>query len=91
MLAMADACIAAQNSVVAAESLGVGSCYIGDILENVEEHRMPVRPSRLRNACGNGCIWVSDGTAKTAKEATALLFCLYCAGELLSEIFSSRT
>lgn len=39
MLAMADACVAAQNSVVAAESLGVGSCYIGDILENVEEHR----------------------------------------------------
>ena len=25
--------------MVAAESLGVGSCYIGDILENVEEHR----------------------------------------------------
>jgi len=25
--------IAAQNTVVAAESLGVGSCYIGDILE----------------------------------------------------------
>lgn len=34
LLASADALIAAQNTVVAAESLGIGSCYIGDILEN---------------------------------------------------------
>ena len=38
-LAVADACIAAQNVVVAAQSLGLGSCYIGDILENCEEVR----------------------------------------------------
>ena len=37
--ACADALIAAQNTVVAAESLGVGSCYIGDILENCERVR----------------------------------------------------
>ena len=37
-LAQADAIIAAQNAVVAAESLGVGSCYIGDITENFEYH-----------------------------------------------------
>ena len=37
MLATADALIAAQNTVVAAESLGIGSCYIGDILENHDE------------------------------------------------------
>jgi nitroreductase len=36
LLAYADALIAAQNAVVAAESLGLGSCYIGDILENRE-------------------------------------------------------
>ena len=36
-LAMADACIAAQNTVVAAWSMGLGSCYIGDVLENCEE------------------------------------------------------
>lgn len=36
LLAMADAVIAAQNVVVAAEGLGLGSCYIGDILENRE-------------------------------------------------------
>ncbi|WP_461206003.1 nitroreductase family protein [Clostridium sp. DL1XJH146] len=39
LLACADAIIAAQNTVVAAESLGVGSCYIGDIIENCEEVR----------------------------------------------------
>lgn len=39
LLACADAIIAAQNTVVAAESLGLGSCYIGDIIENCEEVR----------------------------------------------------
>lgn len=39
MLAVLDATIAAQNAVVAAESLGVGSCYIGDVMENCEEQR----------------------------------------------------
>lgn len=39
MLAMADTLIAAQNAVVAAESYGIGSCYIGDIMENIEIQR----------------------------------------------------
>ena len=39
MLAMMDALIAAQTAVIAAESLGIGSCYIGDILENWEIHQ----------------------------------------------------
>lgn len=39
LLAIQDAVIAAQNAVVAAESFGLGSCYIGDILEQAEEHR----------------------------------------------------
>jgi len=39
LLAVADAVIAAQNSVVAAEALGIGSCYIGDILEREEDVR----------------------------------------------------
>ncbi len=38
-LCMQDAIIAAQNSVVAAESLGIGSCYIGDVIENFEQVR----------------------------------------------------
>lgn len=37
MLAVTDATIAAQNTVVAAESLGIGSCYIGDIMENQKD------------------------------------------------------
>ncbi|WP_320129000.1 nitroreductase family protein [uncultured Sphaerochaeta sp.] len=36
-LCLQDAIIAAQTSVIAAESLGIGSCYIGDILENFEQ------------------------------------------------------
>lgn len=39
LLAVSDANIAAQNAVVAAESLGIGSCYIGDIMEQREVHR----------------------------------------------------
>ena len=39
MLAVTDTAIAAQNAVVAAHSLGLGSCYIGDIMENCEIHR----------------------------------------------------
>ena len=31
--------IAAQNAVIAAESLGIGTCYIGDIMENYECHK----------------------------------------------------
>ncbi len=38
-LACCDALIAAQTAVIAAESLGLGSCYIGDILEKYEVHR----------------------------------------------------
>ena len=39
MLACQDAMIAAQTAVTAAESLGLGSCYIGDIMQHYEEHR----------------------------------------------------
>ena len=38
-LAQADTLIAAQNAVVAAHSLGLGSCYIGDITEKYEYHK----------------------------------------------------
>lgn len=38
-LACCDALIAAHTAVVAAESFGIGSCYIGDIMENYETHR----------------------------------------------------
>ncbi len=39
LLACCDALIAAQTAVISAESMGIGSCYIGDILENYEIHQ----------------------------------------------------
>ena len=43
LLAVSDATVAAQNAVTAAWSLGIGSCYIGDIMENAEAHRRLLR------------------------------------------------
>ena len=37
LLSIEDTMIAAQNAVTAAWSLGIGSCYIGDIMENYEQ------------------------------------------------------
>ncbi len=39
VMACCDALIAAQTTVLAAESLGMGSCYVGDIMAHHEEHR----------------------------------------------------
>ena len=39
LLACCDALVAAQNTVLMAESRGIGSCYIGDILEQYERHQ----------------------------------------------------
>lgn len=36
-IAAQDAVIAAQTAVIAAEAVGLGSCYIGDVVENAEE------------------------------------------------------
>lgn len=38
-IACCDALISAQTAVIAAEALGIGSCYIGDIMERYETHR----------------------------------------------------
>ncbi len=39
LLAVDDALIAAHTAVITAEILGLGSCYIGDIMEKYEYHR----------------------------------------------------
>ena len=39
LLAVSDANIAAANAVVAASSYGIGSCFIGDVMENCERQR----------------------------------------------------
>lgn len=36
-IAAQDAVIAAQNAVIAAEAVGLGSCYIGDVVERAED------------------------------------------------------
>ena len=52
LLALADTCIAAQNAVVAADSLGIGSCYIGDVIENAEQMREALHlPEYVVPAC----------------------------------------
>ncbi len=39
ILSMQDALLAAQNAVIAAESLGIGSCYISRIMEYMDLHK----------------------------------------------------
>ncbi len=52
LLAVEDALIAAQNAVTAAESMGIGSCYIGDVMENAEEMKALLRlPKYVYPAC----------------------------------------
>lgn len=52
LLAVEDALIAAQNAVTAAESLGIGSCYIGDVMENAEEMKaVLLLPQYVYPAC----------------------------------------
>lgn len=38
-IAAQDAVIAAQNAVIAAEAVGLGTCYIGDVIERAEDVR----------------------------------------------------
>ena len=65
LLAVSDATIAAQNAVVAAESLGIGSCYIGDIMENVEIHREMLNLPRYVFPC---CMLVFGYPTQQQKE-----------------------
>lgn len=39
VLAMIDTIAAAENAVIAGESLGIGSCYIGYVLDNYQVHK----------------------------------------------------
>ena len=51
LLAVEDTLIAAQNAVTAAESLGIGSCYIGDVMENAEETKTLLQLPRYVYPC----------------------------------------
>ena len=63
-LACCDALIAAQNAVIAAESFGIGSCYIGDIMEQYETHKELFNlPQYIFPIC-MVVLWLSHPTAK---------------------------
>lgn len=64
LLAVDDSLIAAQNAVTAAWSLGVGSCYIGDVMERCEEHPGAARPAGLCLPGGDGGVRLSDRRAE---------------------------
>lgn len=52
LLAAIDTVIAAHSSVTAAESLGYGSCYIGDIIENEDKQRAILElPAYVKPVC----------------------------------------
>ena len=56
MLAVTDTAIAAQNAVTAAWSMGIGSCYIGDIMEQCKTQRKILNSRRsVRNR--NVLLW----------------------------------
>jgi nitroreductase len=61
LLACCDALIAAQTAVIAAEAHGLGSCYIGDIMENWEAHRDLLRLPRWTFPVTMLCLgWPTD-------------------------------
>ena len=64
-LAMDDAIIAAQTAVLAAESMGIGTCYIGDVMENYDGTRTEPRvlPSPIPNLLLNGATGIAVGMA----------------------------
>ena len=77
MLAMVDAVIAAHASVVAADALGYGSCYIGDIIERCEQQReilgLPAYVMPVGHLLGvHGGLRRSDGIPAGAPKARAL-------------------
>ncbi|MFT3890570.1 MAG: nitroreductase family protein [Anaerolineales bacterium] len=59
-LACCDALIAAQNAVIAAESFGIGSCYIGDIMERYETHKEMLNSTAICLPGLHAGLWLSN-------------------------------
>lgn len=77
LLAVSDANIAAQNAVAAAESLGIGSCYIGDVMENCERQRELLHlPKYVFPAAMLVFGYPSEKTEKQQKPERAPLECI---------------
>lgn len=84
MLAVSDACIAAQNAVTAAWSLGIGSCYIGDIMENCEKHREMLNLPEYVFPCGYAGIWIPYRAAEKPQKTSTVQIGGYCTDQRLS-------
>lgn len=70
LLSFSDALIAAQSGVIAADSLGIGSCYIGDILENYERIRDLFKLPRYVLPATMICFGYPKGGWKTSDPGT---------------------
>lgn len=67
LLACCDALVAAQTAVLAAEALGLGSCYVGDIMERFEFHKELLGLPRYTFPVAMVCLgYPTDGQAKRA-------------------------
>ena len=84
LLACCDALIAAQTAVIAAESVGVGSCYIGDILEKYEFHRESFNLPDFALPIGLICFGYPTAEAASARADHPLRSTLRRLRELLS-------
>lgn len=78
LLAVQDAMAAAQNLVITAESLGIGSCYIGDIIEQYEVHKemfnLPPWAAPISMLCLGYYDEESDRTAKSRFDSKYITF-----------------
>ena len=98
LLAEQDAIIAAQNLVVAAQAVGLGSCYIGDVLENQEKMKELLHlPDHVIPACMLVLGWPTQqqkDRPKPVRPDRAYLVCTdrYAplGGEQLREMYRER-
>ena len=96
---VSNTCIVAQNVVVAADALGMGSCYIGDILENCEKIRELFKLPQYCLPAAMLCIGYpteqQKGRTKPARFAKEYMICenqyKKLDGAEIREMFKERT
>ena len=98
LLAIEDAMIVAQNTVNAAWSLGIGSCYIGDIMENYEEVTSLLNlPNYVYPACMVVYGYINDNYQKYKPKRVDNKYVVFenaysnLTGDELKNMFNSRS
>ena len=99
LLAVEDTLIAAQNAVTAAESMGIGSCYIGDVMENAEDMKARLwLPRYVYPACMVIFGYPTEQQKQRKKPERFRLSDMVCenvyqdkSGEEIREMFAERT